>query len=105
MRLHAVGGVTRCGCICIALLPALRRGTQGRAGDVRAFHTREIRLSTRKPRPVNTDGELTTHTPAHFKVFPQILRVLAPEPVRGPSPFDLTTLGSRLFPTSEAPSL
>ncbi|WP_267356500.1 MULTISPECIES: lipid kinase [unclassified Methylobacterium] len=87
----------------IALLPALRRGTHGRAADVRAFHAQEIRITTRRPRPVNTDGELTTHTPAHFKVFPKILQVFAPEPVRGPSSFDLGTLGSRLFPTSEAP--
>jgi diacylglycerol kinase (ATP) len=89
----------------LALLPALRRGTHGRAADVRAFHAQEIRIATRRPRPVNTDGELTTHTPAHFKVMPKILQVFAPEPVRGPAPFDLTTLGSRLFPTSEAPSL
>ncbi|MGU3664788.1 lipid kinase [Methylobacterium sp. A49B] len=93
----------------LALLPALRRGTHGRAADVRAFHAQEIRLSTRKPRPVNTDGELTTHTPAHFKVIPKILQVFAPEPVRGPAPFDLASLGSsfgsRLFPTSEAPRL
>lgn len=89
----------------LALLPALRRGTHGRAADVRAFHTQEIKLSTRKPRPVNTDGELTTHTPAHFKVFPKILRVFAPEPVRGPAPFDLAALGSRILPTSEAPRL
>jgi YegS/Rv2252/BmrU family lipid kinase len=87
----------------IALLPALRRGTHGRAADVRAFHAQEIRITTRRPRPVNTDGELTTHTPAHFKVFPKILQVFAPEPVRGPSSFDLSALGSRLFPTSEAP--
>jgi YegS/Rv2252/BmrU family lipid kinase len=86
----------------IALLPALRRGTHGRAADVRAFQTQEIRLSTRRPRPVNTDGELTTHTPAHFKVVPKILRVFAPEPVHQPGPFDLASLGSRLFPTSEA---
>ena len=64
----------------LALLPALRRGTQGKAADVRAFKTREIRLTTRKPRPVNTDGELTTHTPAHFKVMPKILRIYAPPP-------------------------
>lgn len=89
----------------LALLPALRRGTHGRAADVRAFHTQEIKLSTRKPWPVNTDGELTTHTPAHFKVFPKILRVFAPEPVRGPAPFDLAALGSRILPTSEAPRL
>ncbi len=62
----------------LALLPALRRGTQGRAEDVRAFKTTEIRLSTRRPRPVNTDGELTTRTPAHFKVVPGALRIFAP---------------------------
>lgn len=64
----------------LALLPALRRGTHGKAADVRAFKTQEIRLTTRKPRPVNTDGELTTHTPAHFKVMPKILRIYAPPP-------------------------
>jgi len=62
----------------LALLPALRRGTHGKAADVRAFKTREIRLTTRKTRPINTDGELTTHTPAHFKVMPKILRIYAP---------------------------
>lgn len=63
----------------IALLPALRRGTHGQAADVRAFSTTEIRLSTRRPRPVNTDGELTTRTPAHFKVIPRAVRIFAPE--------------------------
>jgi diacylglycerol kinase (ATP) len=72
---------------------------------VRAFHAQEIKLTTRRPRPVNTDGELTTQTPAHFKVIPKILQVFAPEPVRGPAPLDLAALGSRLFPTSEAPRL
>ena len=64
----------------LALLPALRRGTHGKAADVRAFKTQEIRLTTRKPRPINTDGELTTHTPAHFKVMPKIMRIYAPPP-------------------------
>jgi diacylglycerol kinase (ATP) len=65
----------------VALLPALRRGTQGQAADVRAFKTTEVVLRTKKPRPVNTDGELTTYTPAHVKVVPQAVRVHAPEPV------------------------
>ncbi|WP_147078246.1 lipid kinase [Methylobacterium haplocladii] len=63
----------------IALLPALRRGTHGEAADVRAFSTTEIVLKTKKPRPVNTDGELATHTPAHFKVLPKAVRIFAPE--------------------------
>ncbi len=62
----------------IALLPALRRGTHGEAADVRAFRTTEIVLKTRKARPVNTDGELATKTPAHFKVIPKAIRVFAP---------------------------
>jgi len=62
----------------IALLPALRRGTHGQAADVRAFSTTEIVLTTRKPRPVNTDGELSTWTPAHFKVVPKAVRIFAP---------------------------
>ncbi len=77
----------------VALLPALRRGTHGQAEDVRAFETTELKLSTRKPRAVNTDGELTTWTPAHFKVVPKAVRVLAP-PIdsggnRFPLPFKL----------------
>jgi diacylglycerol kinase (ATP) len=62
----------------LALLPALRRGTQGEATDVRAFSTREIVLRTRRPRPVNTDGELTTHTPAHITIRPDAVLVHAP---------------------------
>lgn len=68
----------------LALLPALRKGTHGQAADVRAFKTTEIVLRTRKPRPVNTDGELTTHTPAHFKVFPKALRIVSPSPAARP---------------------
>jgi YegS/Rv2252/BmrU family lipid kinase len=68
----------------LALLPALRRGTQGKAADVRAFHTTEIVVKTKKPRPVNTDGELSTYTPAHFKVVPKAVRIFAPEASQRP---------------------
>ncbi|SFL40524.1 lipid kinase [Methylorubrum salsuginis] len=73
----------------IALLPALRRGTHGQAEDVRAFETTELKLTTRKPRAVNTDGELTTWTPAHFKVVPKAVRVLAPPIDTGANRFPL----------------
>ncbi|KMO21906.1 lipid kinase [Methylobacterium platani] len=63
----------------LALLPALRRGTQGKAADVRAFQTTEVILRTKKPRPVNTDGELTTYTPAHVRVLRQAVQVHAPD--------------------------
>ncbi|MBB6307871.1 lipid kinase [Xanthobacter tagetidis] len=61
----------------LGLLPALRRGTQGRWRDVRAFRTTEVTVETRRPRPVNTDGELVTHTPARFSIRPRALRVYA----------------------------
>lgn len=73
----------------VALLPALRRGTHGQAEDVRAFETTELKLTTRKPRAVNTDGELTTWTPAHFKVVPKAVRVLAPPIDTGANRFPL----------------
>lgn len=62
----------------LALLPSLRRGTQGEWDDVRAFRTTELTIRTRRPRPVNTDGELRTMTPATFRVRPRAIRVLRP---------------------------
>lgn len=62
----------------VALLPWLRRGTQGNWHDVRAFRTTALELRTRRKRPVNTDGELTTQTPARFCLRPAALRVFAP---------------------------
>ncbi|PSJ59437.1 lipid kinase [Pseudaminobacter soli (ex Li et al. 2025)] len=63
----------------LALLPSLRRGTQGRWDDVRAFRTTEVTIRTSKPRPVNTDGELCTTTPAHFRIRPKALQVFRPK--------------------------
>ena len=68
----------------LMLLPALRKGTQGKAADVRAFSTTEIVVKTKKPRPVNTDGELSTYTPAHFKVLPKAVRIISPAPAERP---------------------
>lgn len=62
----------------LRLLPALRAGTHGRWDDVRAFHTTEVVIRTRHPRDVNTDGELSTRTPAHFKIRPGAIQVYAP---------------------------
>jgi diacylglycerol kinase (ATP) len=62
----------------LALLPALRRGTHGEWPNVRTFQAADCEIRTRKPRPVNTDGELTTTTPAHFRLRQACLRVFAP---------------------------
>jgi diacylglycerol kinase (ATP) len=64
----------------LALLPSLRAGTHGKWDDVRAFQTTEVTIRTSRRRPVNTDGELSTYTPAHFRIRPKALRVFAPPP-------------------------
>lgn len=63
----------------IALLPAMRQGRHSEWSGVRALRGQEIKVYTRKPRPLNTDGEITTHTPAHFRVIPQAITVFVPE--------------------------
>lgn len=64
----------------LALVPALRRGTQGRWKHVRAFGTTELKLTTRRPHDINADGELVTSTPAHFRLFPKAVEVFVPDP-------------------------
>jgi len=63
----------------IALLPAMRGGQHTTLPGVRALHAKEIEVYTTRPLPINTDGEITTYTPAQFRVIPQALAVLAPE--------------------------
>lgn len=63
----------------IPLLPAMRNGRHINWREVRALHGQDIEVITRKPRPINTDGEITTYTPAHFKVIPQALMVVVPK--------------------------
>lgn len=61
----------------LRLLPSLRKGTHGQWDDVRAFKTTEVTIRTKQPLPVNTDGELTTWTPAQFRIRPKSVRVFA----------------------------
>ncbi len=62
----------------ILLLPAMRQGRHIHWRGVRAIQGQEIEVYTRKPRPINTDGEITTYTPAHFRVIPKAVAVLVP---------------------------
>ena len=70
----------------VALVPWLRRGTHGSWRDVRAFTTSQITVRTRRARSVNTDGELTSATPAVFKILPRAVRVYAPRPATSETP-------------------
>jgi lipid kinase, YegS/Rv2252/BmrU family len=61
-----------------AIVPALRRGQQGRHPQVRTFSARELTIRTRRPHHVNADGEIVTRTPATFRVLPKALAVYVP---------------------------
>lgn len=63
----------------ITLLPAMRRGEYNAWSDVRVLQGQEFEVYTRRPRSINTDGEITTYTPAQFRVIPSALAVLVPE--------------------------
>ena len=62
----------------LALLPTMRQGNHAILPGVRVLQGQEIEIRTSRPRSINTDGEITTHTPAKFSVIPQALRVLIP---------------------------
>lgn len=63
----------------LLMLPALRAGRHRRSPGVLALSGRRIDISTRRRRRINTDGELTARTPAHFDVLPAALSVVVPE--------------------------
>ncbi|AYM09340.1 hypothetical protein At1D1460_50990 (plasmid) [Agrobacterium tumefaciens] len=62
----------------LRLLPALRRGTHGQWDDVRSFSTKALTISTSRPRAVNLDGELKTHTPVRFEILEKAIGVFVP---------------------------
>jgi YegS/Rv2252/BmrU family lipid kinase len=60
-------------------LPALRWGWHRRPAQVRHWRGGDIEIRTGKALPVNTDGEVTTCTPAKIVVVPRALAVCVPE--------------------------
>ena len=70
----------------LGLVPAALRGRLDRFKGGSMLKGREIKVTTRRPRSIDTDGEITTKTPAVFKVLPNALKVIMP----GTSRKDLT---------------
>jgi len=60
------------------MAPAFRQGTHGAWREVRDQGCIRFEVRTRRPRPVNLDGELLTLTPARFELLPGALQVYAP---------------------------
>jgi YegS/Rv2252/BmrU family lipid kinase len=62
----------------LALLPSIRKGTQGDWNDVRAFSTKDLTIRTSKPHAVNLDGEIKTNTPVTFSIREKAISVFVP---------------------------
>ena len=60
------------------LLPALFSGNFRARGEVGSFSGRQVRIATRRPLPINADGELIGETPAEIEVRPGALEVFVP---------------------------
>ncbi|RYG60695.1 MAG: lipid kinase [Alphaproteobacteria bacterium] len=58
-----------------AMLPMLRSGTHAAWPTVRGLRVDAFELRTRKPMPVNADGEIVTMTPAKFRVREAAIKV------------------------------
>jgi YegS/Rv2252/BmrU family lipid kinase len=70
----------------LALLArSLRAGQHGLWAEVRTEKCVTFDVLTRTPRPINTDGELTTFTPARFQVRAKAVAVFVPAPLGSPS--------------------
>jgi diacylglycerol kinase (ATP) len=60
------------------MLRSFRAGRHGAWAEVRTARCVEFDIETARPMPVNADGEIVTSTPAHFKVHPAAVAVIAP---------------------------
>jgi diacylglycerol kinase (ATP) len=62
----------------LALFPALRRGSHIYWRRTRTLVTSDLRITTRRPRTIDIDGELALRTPAHFRILPAAITVFCP---------------------------
>jgi len=60
------------------VLLALWTGHHRRELGSRTLSGTEFEVVTAKPYPINTDGEITAHTPARFRVIPKAIEVIVP---------------------------
>ena len=60
------------------MLGAFRRGEHGAWDEVRTAKSTEFDIRTKEPMAINTDGDIVTHTPAHFIIRPSAVSVFSP---------------------------
>jgi YegS/Rv2252/BmrU family lipid kinase len=59
-------------------LPTIWLGRHSRWKGVRTLEGKAFEIYTRRPLPVNADGEIVTQTPAKFRLVPKALTVFVP---------------------------
>ena len=74
----------------LALLPALRFGWLGGSEGAEVLRGKNIEIRTKRPKPLNVDGELGGETPVSFGILPSALEVFVPQ-VRSDQGRDATT--------------
>lgn len=62
----------------LLLLPAIWRGKHSNWPGVRTLEGTEFEIYTKRPYPINADGEIVTYTPAKFKLIPKAVAVFVP---------------------------
>jgi diacylglycerol kinase (ATP) len=62
----------------LGLIPSVFRGEYATEQGMRLIQGQELEIFTRKRRSIDTDGEVTTQTPATFRVIPGAIGVYVP---------------------------
>ena len=64
----------------LKVAPFLKWGTHVKRREVEALRAKVFDIRTRRPMPIDVDGELGAETPGRFEVVPRALEVFTPEP-------------------------
>jgi len=62
----------------VLMFRSFRSGEHGALNEVLTLRGDKFEIRTRRPRPVNADGEIVTRTPAVFRVLPKAIDVIVP---------------------------
>lgn len=62
----------------VLMFRSFRTGEHGALNEVLTLRGDKFEIATRRPRPINADGEIVTQTPAVFRVLPKAIDVIVP---------------------------
>jgi len=65
----------------LKVAPFLKWGTHVHRREVEALRAKVLEIRTRRPMPIDVDGELGAETPGRFEVVPKALQVFTSEPL------------------------